>query len=172
MLLRLIIIFIFSFSCTRESEDKKFLRAIEDISELNLSEQVIRVVFEIKFPNALGQNRFLIETEGKVRFCVNLSDIKFKVDKNEVIFYNLPKAKVCSYDVSQRIIDYDEDISIGGLLSANNDRNLAFKMAVDSLRSKIERFSDDTLIQKELNYNFKLFLKAFVSNFSKEAKFE
>ncbi len=169
---KIIIIFMFLFSCTKKVENEKFLRAIEDISELNLSEQIIRIVFEIRFPNAFGQNRFLIETEGKVRFCVNLSDIKFKLNKNEVIFYNLPKAKVCSYDLSQKIIDYDEDISIGGLLSANRDRSLAFKIAVDSLRIRIEKFSNDTLIQKELNYKLRLFLRAFVSNFSKEAKFE
>ncbi|MEO0197166.1 MAG: DUF4230 domain-containing protein [candidate division WOR-3 bacterium] len=164
-------IFIFLLACKKEIEEIS-LKNINNITNLNIAEYVIRSVFEIRFPKMIGENKFLIEVQGKVRFCVNLSDIKFKDEGEYVIFYNVPKPKVCSYSILDSLLDYDEDISLMYMPFSNNDRKLAFKLAIDSLRNKIEKLSNDSLIQRELNNELKKFLIAFVRNFSKDVKFE
>ncbi len=165
------LVFAFLFGCKKKNESVS-LSSIYEINNLNIAEYVIVSVSEIKFPKSFGENRFLIEVKGKVRFCVDLSKIKFKNEKKYVIFYEIPKPKLCNYDITDSIIQYDEDINLFYIPFSHSDMKLAFKIAIDSLRGKIEKLSEDSIVQSQMERELKIFLSAFVRNFSKEARFE
>lgn len=129
-----------------------------------------RYVMDVAFPKLIGENRFLVELIAYIKFCVNLEDLKYKVEGKKVIFSELPKAKVCNYDV--QIANYDEDILFFSL-SAPKNRREAEKIVQDSLRAYIlSLIETDTQIQFELRNRLEEFLSAFVSNFKREAVFE
>ncbi|MCS7244786.1 MAG: DUF4230 domain-containing protein [candidate division WOR-3 bacterium] len=165
--LNLLFLCFFTFYACREESDK--IDEIKEIKELYLMEYKTRYVMDIAFPKLIGENRFLVELIAYVRFCVNLEDLKYKIEGKKVIFSELPKAKVCNYDV--QLANYDEDVLFYSL-SAQKNRREVEKIAQDSLRAYLSLMETDSQIQSELRDRLKEFLSAFVSNFKKEAVFE
>jgi len=160
------------FSCKKNVDLEDKLEQIKKTENFNIMEWTTRNVFEITFTKQFGfENRFAIETKSKVRFCVSLNDLKYRVEGNYVIFGNLPNVRVCSYDIIEQIQNYDEDVFF---LSPNAQRNrrMAFQMAVESTKIMIMNLENDPNIQEHAKAVLRGFLSGFVKFFGKEAKFE
>jgi len=160
------IIFLFIFGCDR----KDLKKSIREIETLDIMKYTTRGVFEISFPKLFFENRILIEIQADVEFCVNLADLNIREENNVVIFSNLPKVKVCRFDIKE-ITDYDEDIPSFSI-SAPKNRREAQRIAQDSMKKRIYELENDPNIQAYLNTRLKEFLEIFVRNFKKEVRFE
>lgn len=171
-MLRKFLIIFFIVSCKEKVNLEDKLEEIKKTENFNIMEWTTRNVFEITFTKQFGfENRFVIETKSKVRFCVSLNDLKYRVEGNYVIFGNLPNVRVCSSNVLEQIQNYDEDIFIISP-SAGKNRRLAFQMAVESTKIMIKNLENDPNIQEHSKQLLKNFLSGFVKLFGKEAKFE
>lgn len=160
------------FSCKEKVNFEDKIEQIKKTENLNIMEWTTRNVFEITFTKQFGfENRFAIETKSKIRFCVNLNELKYRVEQNYVIFGNLPNVKICSYNVIEEIQNYDEDI-FPLSLSTERNKKLAFQIAIESTKIMIKNLENDTNIQEYSKVALKEFLSSFVKLFGKEAKFE
>jgi len=171
-ILRKFLIIFLLFSCKEKPNLEDKLEQIKKTENFNIMEWTTRNVFEITFTKQFGiENRFAIETKSKVRFCVSLNDLKYRVEGNYVIFQNLPNVKVCSYHIVEEIQNYDEDIFLLSV-NAGKNRRLAFQMAIESTKIMIKNLENDPNIQEYSKTALKEFLSGFVKLFGKEAKFE